>query len=129
MPKLDFDVDPDEVRKQVDEHVPPEDKAVPTRRLVIVAQEDLQSVIRDIGQARDDHYEFTEDKILGYIDEPTSFCPGIHCPHGRDSKNPLSFHKKDGTKFWVHSCGLPSRAWWEGHVRDMITPLIEDRKD
>lgn len=112
MAKLEFGVSKEEVEAQVDEHVEPTEKPVPTRRLWVI----------DPGKLGSKGVE-SEGAMIGYIDEPTSFCEGIHCKHNEASKDPLRFHQLPGSNMWVHTCGLPTRAWWQGTFHDLVRPL------
>lgn len=117
MPSLDFSVDPDEVREQIDEHVPAEDKDVPTRELLV-----LDAALSET----DDRDYIGSHKVVGIIHVPTAFCPGLSCDMGGHSKDPLRFNHKSGTNFWVHDgCGLPTRAWWDAHYGDVVKAVGE----
>lgn len=108
---LNFDISADEVDAQVDPHVPPEDKPVPTRTLFVVALPP--------GMTDDDFIGETNYEVIGHIEEPTAFCPGFSCEHKANHKDPLSSFRKG--MFWVQQCcGLPTRAWWEATFRDLV---------
>jgi hypothetical protein len=111
---LDFNIDPEEAKSIMDEHTPVEDKPVPTHRLYVI--ELHESDIEETGF-------YDNRKIIGYIDEPTVFCPGLNCNEGT-GKDPLRYYRKEDTNLWVHAgCGLPTKAWWNSMLHDLMVPI------
>jgi hypothetical protein len=62
-------------------------------------------------------------KTVGHIAVPDDFCPldGMGaCDKDPDHRHLASFHNVDG--WWVHmACGRPTKAWWESHLRSVVT--------
>jgi len=121
MPGLNFDVTPDEIP---DEHDHNTERPVPTRKLLVIAETDVEELENEWWhgdpEMAPEMRAFKADKIIGYIEEPTVFCPGLHCREG-DTKDPLRYYRKEGTNLWVHSgCGLPTKSWWTSTFKDLV---------
>jgi len=124
--ELDFGVDAQEVETQTDDHVPVEDKDVPVRRLLVISCNngmEFDAVPEVIELSKYEPFD-----VVGYIDEPLVFCPGIECREGDNRKGP-SYLRKQGTNIFVHAgCGLPTKVWWKAHYGEVVQEFTDSEE-